>query len=207
MMPGHCFRLLLTACSAGCVAMGTPPLHAQTTISATGIRYRSGDEVNCAIGSGLALDAERRLRWAAVGIGIGMRFADVFSCTLVGPPQRYVGGEWLHEAAQLSLMGAPAANLSLGHDVDIAGAIIAPRARVGITYTDTGSGAGRELLPTALLELRAGPQRLGGVVRVGAVRAPVHLRRLSAAPDGPAQTVYREWFWRRTAELGVELRL
>jgi hypothetical protein len=98
-------------------------------------------------------------------------------------------------------MGAPSASLSLEYDVDISGAIIAPRARVGITYADTGAGVGRELLPTALLELRAGPQRLGGVFRLGAVRAPVHLRRLSAAPDGPAQTVYRDWFWRRTAEL------
>jgi hypothetical protein len=77
------------------VAVATPPLQAQTTVSVTGLRYRTGDEVNCAVGSGLALDAERRLRWAAVGVGVGMSFADVFSCTLVAPPQRYVGGEWL----------------------------------------------------------------------------------------------------------------
>jgi hypothetical protein len=200
-------RVLVTACSAVCVAVATPSLQAQTAISLTGLRYHTGDEVNCAVGSGFAVDTERRLRWAAIGVGVGIRLADAFTCTVVAPPQRYVGGEWLHEAAQLSLMGAPAANLSLGHDIDISGAIIAPRARVGVTYADTGAGVGRELLPTALLELRAGPHRLGGVVRLGAVRAPVHLRRLSAAPDGPAQTVYREWSWRRTAELGVELRL
>jgi hypothetical protein len=201
-------RLLVTACSAAvCVAVATPSLQAQTAVSLSGIRYHTGDEVNCAVGSGFALDAERRLRWAAIGVGVGIRLADAFTCAVVAPPQRYVDGEWLHEAAKLSFMGAPAASLSLGHDVAVSGAIVAPRARVGITYADTGAGVGRELLPTALLELRAGPHRLGGVVRLGAVRAPVHLRRLSAAPDGPAQTVYRDWFWRRTAELGVELRL
>jgi hypothetical protein len=200
-------RLLVIAWSAVCVAVATPSLQAQTAVSLTGIRYQTGDEVNCAVGSGFALDAERRLRWAAIGVGVGIRLADAFTCAVVAPPQRYVDGEWLHEAAKLSFMGAPAASLSLGHDVAVSGAIIAPRARVGITYADTGAGVGRELLPTALLELRAGPHRLGGVVRLGAVRAPVHLRRLSAAPDGPAQTVYRDWSWRRTAELGAELRL
>jgi hypothetical protein len=59
MTPHHRFQLLLTACSAVCVAVGTPPLQAQATVSVTGIRYRTGEEVNCAVGSGLPLDSRR----------------------------------------------------------------------------------------------------------------------------------------------------
>jgi hypothetical protein len=198
-------RLLLTATSAGCVAMATPALQAQTAVSLAGIRYQTGDW-RCDVGSGLGLDAERRLRWAAVGVGAGIRLADGFTCLKPADEPRYVNGEWLYEVGHLSLMAAPSASLSLGHDVAVSGTVIAPRARLGLTYAHTGAGVGRELLPTALLELRAGPHRLGGVVRLGAVRAPVHLRRWDR-PDGPIQTVYRNWFWRRTAELGVERRL
>jgi hypothetical protein len=172
-------------------------LHEGWVASGVLLSYRTGDELNCPTGAGLGLDLEHR--WGSVvsvGAGAGLRLADAYVCTLA-LKTRLVDGQWLGEFSHLSLLAAPALNVSLGSGFTAGDIDLGFRMRGGAILGRTnGPGEERMVLSFNQGEVTVSGRRIGVIVRVGAIRAPINL----VIGD---EVVDREWHWRRITELGL----
>lgn len=194
------------ACALLCAATLQPLAGQQPddpwSLDILAMEYSTGDDVNCPVGYGLGLDVERRPAGPlSFGGSIGVRAAGPLACTLVGAG-RVVGGRALVEYDQLIFYPGPVVAVSMG--------VLGRRTSRVMLSVRGGAARGTFREPRKLHPIMAFAQgelvvrgaSLGGVLRLGAVRAPIYLGQYV---NDVWHTVLTQWRLRWWLEAGVEL--